>query len=345
MARTTLLTTAICLSKRRTDAAISSLSLVSRVAESQPCSVSSVDCRSRRLVGSRLTEQNYPCKQGKIKLSQATVSRQCDRWYVSFLLPETAEDPKFAPLNEIEECDILGVDLGIKELAITSEGETFENPKAYKKHLQRLKHCQRMVSRRQKGSNNRKKAVTRLARVHKRVADIRTDAVHKLTTSLVRTKPKIIVIETLKPKNMSKNHSLASAILDSSFGKIKDTLKYKCAWAGTHLIMAPAFYASSKYCSVCGHKHNDLKLSDREWTCSSCGTKHDRDVNAAKNLQFLGLWMIDKHLDVSPTSVSSTQSNACGDERLQFLTEQCSSMKQEFKSANLGLPSFVRTVC
>lgn len=223
----------------------------------------------------KLKEKNYPILEGKCLLSQATVSRQCDRWYVSFLLPETVEDPKFANLNDIKECDILGVDLGIKELAITSEGETFENPKAYKKHLAKLKRYQRMVSRRAKGSNNKKKAITKLSRVHKRVADIRNDTVHKLTTSLVRTKPKVIVIETLKPKNMSKNHKLASAVLDSSFGKIKDTLKYKCAWNGVHLIMAPTFYASSKYCSICGHKHNDLKLSDREWTCSSCGTHLD----------------------------------------------------------------------
>ena len=288
----------------------------------------------------RLKEKSYPILEGKCLLSQATVSRQCDRWYVSFLLPETVDVPELASIEEIEECDILGVDLGIKELAITSEGETFENPKAYRKHLAKLKRYQRMVSRRAKGSKNKKKAITKLSRVHKRVADIRSDAVHKLTTSLVKTKPKIIVIETLKPKNMSKNHKLAQAILDSSFGKIKDTLKYKCSWKGIHLIMAPTFYASSKYCSICGHKHNELKLSDREWTCSNCGTHLDRDVNAAKNLQYLGLWMIDKHLSESSTTVSSTGSNACGDERLQFLTEQCSSMKQEFKSQNHALHSF-----
>ncbi|MCK9428396.1 MAG: transposase [Candidatus Omnitrophica bacterium] len=285
----------------------------------------------------RLKEKNYPILEGKCLLSQATVSRQCDGWYVSFLLPETVEDPVMASIESIEECDILGVDLGIKELAITSEGETFENPKAYKKHLAKLKRYQRMVSRRAKGSKNKQKAITKLSRVHKRVADIRNDTVHKLTTSLVRTKPKVIVIETLKPKNMSKNHKLASAVLDSSFGKIKDTLKYKCAWNGIHLIMAPTFYASSKYCSICGHKHNDLKLSDREWTCSSCGTHLDRDVNAAKNLQYLGLWMVDKHSPSGESSVSSTQSYACGDERLQFLLEQCSSMKQEFKSQNQTL--------
>ena len=280
----------------------------------------------------RLKEKNYPCVEGKIKLSQATVSRQADRWYVSFLLKEDVALPELASFNEINECDILGVDLGIKELAITSEGETFSNPKAYKSHLQKLQRYQRRVSRQQKDSNNKKKAITKLARMHRRIGSIRADAVHKLTTSLVKAKPKVIVIETLKPKNMSKNHSLASAILDSSFGKIKDTLKYKCSWGGICLIQAPAFYASSKYCSICGHKHKELTLADREWTCSNCGEHHDRDVNAAKNLQYYALWLMDKHLGVNPTTESSSGSNACGDERLQFCEEQCSSMKQEFKT-------------
>jgi len=280
----------------------------------------------------RLKEKNYPIQEGKLKLSQATVSRQADRWFVSFLIKEDIEAPELAPISEIETNDILGVDLGIKELAITSEGEAFNNPKAYKSHLKKLQRYQRMVSRRVKGSTNRKKAITRLSRVHKKVADIRNDAVHKLASSLVKAKPKVIVIETLKPKNMSKNHKLASSILDSSFGKIRDTLKYKCSWAGIHLIMAPTFYASSRYCRVCGHKHNELKLSDREWTCSNCGVHHDRDVNAAKNLQYYALWLMDKHLRETATRLSSSQSYACGDERLQFLTEQCSSMKQEFNA-------------
>ncbi len=279
----------------------------------------------------RLKEQNYPMREGVLRIAQATVKRQADRWFVSFLLKEDVELPPICKIDDIEACDILGVDLGIKELAITSEGETFENPKAYKSHLKKLQRYQRMVSRRAKGSKNKQKSITKLSRVHKRVADIRNDTVHKLTTSLVKAKPKVIVIETLKPKNMSKNHKLAQSVLDSSFGKIKDTLKYKCSWNGIHLIMAPTFYASSKYCSVCGHKHNELKLSDREWTCGNCGTHLDRDVNAAKNLQYYALWLMDKHIGESQSSVSSTQSYACGDERLQFLTEQCSSTKQEFK--------------
>lgn len=288
----------------------------------------------------RLKEKCYPILDGRVKLSQATVTRQADRWFVSFFIKENVENLKLEPIETIGSEDILGVDLGIKELAITSDGQTYSNPKAYKTHLKKLKKYQRRVSRKVKGSNNRKKAVTKLARINMRVTNVRTDVVQKLTTSLVKTRPKMIVIETLKPKNMSKNHKLASSILDSSFGKIKETLKYKCEWNGIHLMMAPTFYASSKYCSICGHKHKELKLSDREWNCGSCGTHHDRDVNAAKNLQFFGFWMIDKHLDVNPTTVSSTGSYACGDERLQFLTEQCSSMKQEFKSQNSTLSSF-----
>ena len=147
----------------------------------------------------KLKEKNYPILEGKLKLSQATVSRQADRWFVSFLLPELIEDPKLPTLDEITSEDIIGVDLGIKELAITSEGETFENPKALKRLKRKLKKKQRECSRKKKGSNNYKKAKIELSKIHKRIADIRKDSVHKLTSSLVKTKPKIIVIETLKP--------------------------------------------------------------------------------------------------------------------------------------------------
>lgn len=142
---------------------------------------------------------------------------------------------------------------------------------------------------------------------------------------MVKAKPKMIVIESLKPKNMSKNHKLAGSILDAAFGKIKIQLTYKCKREGIWLIQAPTFYASSKFCSCCGWKYKELSLSEREWTCKKCGTCHDRDVNAAKNLQFFAEWMLELNTGSSP------EINACGDERLQFLQEQCSSMKQEFK--------------
>lgn len=288
----------------------------------------------------RLKEHGYAV-QTKTALSQATVSRTADRWFVSFLIKTDVPEIIKPSMDEItdDEYDVVGIDLGIKDLAITSYGEVFHNPKAYKSKLRKLKRYQRMVSRKQTGSNNKKNAIERLSRVHKQVADIRNDACHKMTTSVVKTKPKMIVIESLKPKNMSRNRKLASAVLDSAFGKIAEQFAYKSEWAGIHLIKAHPFYASSKYCSTCGRKNNDLTLADREWTCT-CGACHDRDVNAAINLRFYGLWFLNLNTESSPeiNACSNTESSGdwsllLRDERLQFLTEQCSSMKQEFNYA------------
>ena len=280
----------------------------------------------------------------KLALSQATVSRRADKWFVSFLLKENVEDATLSTYDEIsdDEFDVIGLDLGIKDLGITSYGETFHNPKAYKKHLQRLKRYQRSLSRKKKGSNNRAKAKLKVAKLHLRVANIRKDAVHKMTTSLVKTKPKVLVIEGLKPINMSKNRKLASSILDASFGMVKTQLQYKCKWEGIHLVIAPTWFASSKLCSECGHYHENLKLSDREWTCPHCGEHHDRDVNAGRNLRAYGLWLLDL-LTVSST-VLACRDGECHrsgpyqndevhrDKRLQFFTERCLSEKQEFTS-------------
>jgi len=298
----------------------------------------------------KLKEKGYAVgKDEKISLPQVTVSRQADRWFASFLLREEVDGMNKPSLDEItdDEYDVIGVDLGIKDLAITSYGETFHNPKAYKNKIQRLKRYQRSVSRKKKGSNNKKKAIIRLSRIHKQVADIRNDACHKMTTSVVKIKPKVIVIESLKPKNMSKNRKLASSILDSAFGKIKVQFQYKTEWNGIHLVQAPTFYASSKFCSSCGYKKEDLKLEDREWVCPCCGEHHDRDVNAARNLRFYGLWLLDL-ISVSSTDYAclddECHSGAVGEQspkyrdgRLQFFLEQCSSAKQEFKFKQLAL--------
>lgn len=263
----------------------------------------------------------------RIQLSSATISRDVDRWFVSFFIRTNIPLPTLPDIKTITEQEIIGVDLGIKELAVTSDGQTFENPKAYKKYLKRLKTYQHRLARKQKGSNSRKKAVTKLARLHRKIRNIRKDASNKLTTSVVKTKPKLVVIETLKPKNMMKNHNLAGNISDAAFGEIKRQFEYKTLWNGIHLVKAPQFYASSKFCSCCGAKKNDLKLSDRDWKCSNCGADHDRDFNASQNLKFFGLWLLGIENTVSYTGI-----NAGGDERLQFFQEQCSSMKLEFES-------------
>ena len=298
----------------------------------------------------KLKEKGYaPIPEGvdKLALSQITVSRRANKWFVSFLLKENVEDVTLPAYGEItdDEFDVIGLDLGIKDLGITSYGENFHNPKAYKKHQQRLKRYQRSLSRKKKGSRNRAKAKAKVAKLHMRVANIRKDAVHKMTTSLVKTKPKVLVIEGLKPKNMSKNRKLAGAILDASFGMVKIQLAYKCKWDGMHLVVAPTWFASSKLCSECGHYHENLKLSDRAWTCPHCGEHHDRDVNAARNLRAYGLWLLDL-LTVSSTELAcrDDECHRSGpyqndevhrDKRLQFFQERCLSEKQEFINSML----------
>jgi len=281
----------------------------------------------------KLKEKGYPALSDMLKIKQATVSRTTNKWFVSFFIEDHSPEKQLPTISNITSQDILGIDLGIKELAITSDGRTFENPKAYQKHLKRLKKYQRRVDRKKDpSSKNRQKAKENVAKLHARIANIRKDCINKLTTELACSGHKVIVMESLKPKNMVKNHKLASAVSDASFGRIKQLIIRKCEREGVHLIFAPTFYASSKLCSCCGAKNIELTLSDREWTCSNCNTNHDRDVNAALNLKYLGEWIIDLVGLTPTTTVSSTGSYACGDERFQFLTEQCSSMKQEFEA-------------
>ena len=268
----------------------------------------------------------------------ATVSRAAARWYVSF-----AYVTDIVPFNEtIEitdgEYDIVGVDLGIKDLAITSFGQTIANPTSYKRYMRYLKRQQRVVSRNRKGRKNRKKAVQKLARIHRRITNIRVNSAHQCTTELTRKlAPKVMVIETLKPKNMSRNRKLASSILDANFGRIHTQLEYKCRWHNIH--------ASSKYCSNCGcYKKEDLSLTDREWTCPHCECHHDRDVNAPRNLRFYGLWLYGfatqqtaERYAVEACPCSECCREGSGSEprprylRLQFFEseEQCRSLKQE----------------
>jgi len=287
-----------------------------------------IDCAFVQIAGvGKVKLKEKGTANEKTELSQINVSRQADRWFVSFLFKNEEAILLKPDLDSINETDILGIDLGCKDLVITSEGEIFSNPKAYRSKIKKLKRYQRIVSRRIKGSNNRQKAKFKLAKLHKKIGDIRKDCTHKMTTSLAKAKPKIIVIESLKPKNMVKNHKLAVSLNDSAFGMIARQLSYKCEWNGVHLVKADPLYASSKHCSHCGHKYSELGLNEREWTCSQCGTHHDRDINAALNLKFYGLWLLGL-----TNTASSAGINACGDGRLQFLTERCSSMKQELKS-------------
>lgn len=187
---------------------------------------------------------------------------------------------------------VVGVDLGIKDLAITSDGTKYDNNKYLYNSEKRLKHLQRSLSRKSKGSNNRNKARIKVARLHERIVNQRKDAMHKLTAELVRDYD-VICIENLNVKGMMKNHHLAKSVADVSFTEFRRQLEYKSAWYGKTVIAIDRFYPSSQLCSCCGYKNADTKnLLVRSWTCPKCHTMHDRDVNAAKNILNEGLRML-----------------------------------------------------
>lgn len=211
------------------------------------------------------------------KIVSVMISREADAWYASFTI-ETYYEPEAHALT-----NTVGVDLGVTTLATPSIGEKTPAPKPLRRNLEKLKRLARALSRKQRGSKNRAKAKTTLARLHSRIAHIRGDALHKLTTTLARNAA-TIVIEDLNVEGMLANRYLSRAIADLGFFEFRRQLKYKTAMTGGALIVADRWYPSSKQCSGCGAKNESLALRERTWTCVSCGASHDRDTNAAMNL-------------------------------------------------------------
>jgi putative transposase len=214
------------------------------------------------------------------KIMSATVSRVADRWFVSITV-ET-EDP---PRRPAENQGSVGVDLGVSALATLSTGDTITGPKAHTALLKRLRRVSRSLSRKQKGSSNRNKAKAKLARLHARIANIRSDALHKLTSDLTR-RFHIIGIEDLNVCGMMANRHLARSIADMSFHECRRQLEYKADQRGGQVVVADRWFPSSKMCSVCGAVQKAMPLSTRQWICPDCGVHHDRDVNAARNLAY-----------------------------------------------------------
>jgi putative transposase len=215
--------------------------------------------------------------QGQVK--SVTISRRADRWFAAIAVE--AETLPHVRKNH----GTCGIDLGVKTLATFSDGRKVEGPKAHKALLDRMRWLSRSLSRKQKGSANRRKAKVKLAKLHARITNIRTDALHKLTTDTVLNHT-IIGIENLNVKGMAANRRLARHVMDQSFYEFRRQLEYKARWYGSIVHVADRWFPSSKLCSACGAINTDLVLGVSQWVCE-CGADHDRDENAAINLERL----------------------------------------------------------
>jgi putative transposase len=224
-------------------------------------------------------------KESKV-LKTLTVSRtSAGRYHVSILIED--HEPYPEPESFTEETTV-GIDVGIKTFAVLSTGEEIENPKFLKRSLKKLVKLQRSVSRKPKGSKNRKKAIVKLAKHHQLIANQRNDFQHKVSAMIIR-ESQAIALEDLNLKGMVRNHCLAQSISDVGWSGFVDKLTYKAEWLGKTILKIGRFDASSKLCNVCGYKFKELTLDIREWKCPDCKTLHDRDINASINIKKIAL--------------------------------------------------------
>ena len=244
-------------------------------------SLKNIKFRCSDLYFSRLQKYNR-------NIRSVTLSKtKSGNFFLSILIEmEDTELKKFEHTNEQ-----VGIDLGVKDFVITSDGEVFENKHFFKKEEKQIKKLQRQLSKKVKGSNNRKKAQIRIAKLFERITNKKNAYIHYVSNELLSYFDTIFM-EDLNVQGMLRNHHLAKAIQEVGFYKFKETLVNKALVNGKQIVFVDRFYPSSKTCSVCGYKKRDLRLNDREWVCPKCGTKHDRDINAAMNILLEGQRML-----------------------------------------------------
>ncbi len=270
-------------------------------------------------------------EQGKLFISKTfgKLAYRCSDQY-HYLIAKHADEVRSVTLvknpsgsyyaSVLVDCELLrkpkatdhavGVDLGVKTLMVTSDGELMENSHPFKRKERRLRLRQRWTSRKVEGSKNRGKARVRLAKTWEKVTDYKRTRIHDLTWRLIDDN-QVICIEDLNVKGMMKNHKLAKSLSEVNFGECRRLLEYKASWYGRDLSVIDRWYPSSKTCSVCGYKYEGLTLNEREWTCPECGTVHDRDVNAARNILAEGMRILGgRSAKVTPVETQPT----CGDE-------------------------------
>ncbi|WP_138435724.1 RNA-guided endonuclease InsQ/TnpB family protein [Marinobacter shengliensis] len=221
--------------------------------------------------------RDLPCEPTTITVSRDSAGR----YFVSCLCQF---DPRALPVTP----KITGIDLGLKDLFVTSDGHRIGNPRHTATYAAKLAKAQQRLSRKKLGSRNRAKARLKVARIHAKLSDCRMDSLHKLSRKIVNEN-QVICVESLKVKNMLRNRSLAKSISDAGWGEFVRQMKYKSDWAGRQVVAIAPWYPSSKRCSGCGFVMDSMPLTVRHWICPDCAAEHDRDINAAINIKAAGL--------------------------------------------------------
>jgi putative transposase len=256
----------------------------------------------------------------KLNIKSATLSKsKSGKYFLSILVDGDLMRLPNRPVN-----DFVGIDLGIKDFIVTSKGETFDNIKIKRNNKNKLAKLHRELSRKEKNSSNRNKAKIKLAKLYEKLNNKKENYLHHVTNQLLNEN-QVIVMENLNVSGMMKNHNLAKAIQELSLYRFKEILKYKAEWYGNDILEVDRWFPSSKLCSSCGEKNLNLKLNHREWTCTTCNTTHDRDINAAMNILNEGKRILNNKIptrcgELTPLETSDYAVDELGNKVLRKIT-------------------------